>query len=98
MVSALFYPAWTLIMIGAFLTAHSQEPQTEGALGTLAGPLYCGILMAAWATSVMTVGHLLLAVAVTAYLVFDILWALRKSGAATAPRRAFSFQRQRVAR
>ena len=51
--SALFYLAWTLIMIGAFL-----------------------------ATPVMNVGHLLLASAVTAYLLFDGLWAARMSAVA----------------
>jgi methanethiol S-methyltransferase len=96
-VSALFYPAWTLIMIGAFLNTHLEEFQSDGALGMLGKPLYCGILMAVWATSVMTVGHLLLAVAVTAYLLLGTVWALRKSGA-RSPRGAFSFQRERVAR
>jgi protein-S-isoprenylcysteine O-methyltransferase Ste14 len=43
-------------------------------------PLYSGILMAVWATSVMTVGHMLLAAAVTAYLLFDALWVRRPGG------------------
>ena len=119
--SALFYIAWTLILIGAFLASHLDLYQITGAMGaersaaaddgghaqvagkahftdTLLHPLYCGILIAMWATSVMTVGHLLLAAAVTAYLLFDALWAAHKSGAARESRGAFSLQGQRVAR
>jgi methanethiol S-methyltransferase len=119
--SALFYLAWTLILIGAFLASHLDLYQITGAMGaersaaaddgghaqvagkahftdTLLHPLYCGILIAMWATSVMTVGHLLLAAAVTAYLLFDALWAAHKSGAARESRGAFSLQGQRVAR
>jgi hypothetical protein len=43
-------------------------------------PLYWGILVAVWATSVMTLGHLLLAAVVTVYLLLDGLWAARKIG------------------
>ena len=49
---------------------------------TLRQPLYIGTLIAVWITPVMTVGHLVLAASVTGYLVFDGLWAARKSGAA----------------
>jgi hypothetical protein len=119
--SALFYLAWTLILIGAFLASHldlytitgatEAEPtaaaddggHAQGAgkvrfTDTLLQPLYCGILIAMWVTSVMTVGHLLLATAVTAYLLFDALWAARKTGAARESRGAFSLQGERVAR
>jgi hypothetical protein len=117
--SALFYIAWTLILIGAFLASHLdlfeiteatdvgpsvapndpehaqpawQDPFTH----MVRQPLYWGILMAVWATSVMTAGHMLLAAAVTAYLLFDTLWAARKTGAAPESRRAPSLQGQRV--
>ncbi|HEY3849876.1 MAG TPA: hypothetical protein VGL87_02815 [Steroidobacteraceae bacterium] len=65
---------------------------------TLLQPLHCGILIAMWVTSAMTVGHLLLATAVTAYLLFDALWAVRKTGAARESHGAFSLQGERVAR
>ncbi len=116
---ALFYIAWTLILIGAFLASHLDLfdiAQSNGGVGTAAGepgyapaawpapvtgtirqPLYCGILMAVWAKPVMTVGHLLLAAAVTAYLLFDALWAVRKTAAARETRRALSLEGQRVA-
>jgi hypothetical protein len=101
--SALFYLAWTLLLIGAFLASHLDMFEvTEAARGAPAAndqahaqaaakapltptsfqPLYWGILAAVWATSVMTFGHLLLAAAVTAYLLLDGLWAARKTGSA----------------
>ena len=46
----------------------------------------------------MTVGHLLLAAAVTGYLLFDGLRAARKSGAARASRGTLSLQGERLAR
>ena len=118
--SALFYIAWTLILIGAFLASHldlfeitaatdvapsavpndAEHAQTiwkASFTDMLRQPLYWGILMAVWATSVMTAGHMLLAAAVTAYLLFDALWAARKIGAARESRRALSLQGQRVA-
>lgn len=67
-------------------------------IGTLRDPLYGGILIAMWATSVMTVGHLLLASAVTAYLLLDAMLAARKAGGAREPGRTASFQGQRVPR
>ncbi len=70
--SALFYLAWTLIMIGAFLACHLDvfeltlaRDVVRPATDTLRQPLYCGVLVAVWATRVMTVGHLLLAGTVT---------------------------------
>lgn len=118
--SVLFYTAWTLILIGAFLASHLDlfeiTAATDVALSVasndaehaqptwkapftdmLRQPLYWGILMAVWATTVMTAGHLLLAAAVTAYLLFDALWAARKTEAAQESRRALSLQGQRVA-
>jgi protein-S-isoprenylcysteine O-methyltransferase Ste14 len=121
--SALFYIAWTLILIGAFLASHLELFEITQAIGatdvapsaaadgdaqaqaaekvpfthTLRQPLYWGILVAVWATPVMTAGHLLLAAAVTAYLLLDGLWAARKTGAAPASRRALSVQGQRLA-
>jgi methanethiol S-methyltransferase len=118
--SALFYLAWTLILIGAFLASHldmfdiarptgtapsarvgdDAHAAASGKLPfmeTLRQPLYGGILIAVWATSVMTVGHLLLAAAVTAYLLVDGLWAARKSGAPRQARRAVSLEGQGVA-
>jgi hypothetical protein len=117
--SALFYLAWTLILIGAFLASHLDLFEITGAaapsattddaghaqtaekgplMETLGQPLYGGILMAVWATTVMTVGHLLLAAAVTGYLLFDGLRAARKSGAARASRGTLSLQGERLAR
>lgn len=60
-------------------------------------PLYGGILLAVWANSVLTVGHLLLAAAVTAYVLCDALWAVRKTNAAREFRRALSLQSPRAA-
>jgi methanethiol S-methyltransferase len=118
--SALFYVAWTLILIGAFLASHLDLFEIAEAAdvarsvavndaehahaawkapfaGMLRQPLYWGILMAVWATTVMTAGHMLLAAAVTAYLLFDALWAARKTEAAQESRRALSLQGQRLA-
>ena len=96
----LFYIAWTLIVMGAFLACHldlfdiceaagvapaaaadeaaharsAAQPESKAPPpDTLRQPLYCGILIAVWATSVMTVGHLLLAAAVTGYLLLDAM-------------------------
>jgi hypothetical protein len=121
--SALFYIAWTLILIGAFLAshldifeitaptgaapsaeadadahAHAQAAEKVPFTDTLRQPLNCGILMAVWATPVMTAGHLLLAAAVTGYLLFDGLWTARKSGDARQSRSAFLLQGERIAR
>ena len=118
--STLFYIAWTLILIGAFLASHldlfeiaaatdlappvaaNEAEHAQAAwkapfTGMLRQPLYWGILMAVWATTVMTAGHLLLAAAVTAYMLFDALWAARKTEAAQESRRALSLQGQRLA-
>jgi methanethiol S-methyltransferase len=65
---------------------------------TLRQPLYIGILIAVWVTPVMTVGHLVLAGTVTGYLVFDGLWAARKSDAARESRGTFLLQGERIAR
>jgi hypothetical protein len=94
----LFYLAWTLILIGAFLpsqTAGSTAPP-ENLFASLYQPLYAGILLAMWTTSSMSAGHLLLAVTVTAYLLFDSAWEARGADGARAPHRTFSFQRTRV--
>jgi hypothetical protein len=119
--SALFYLAWTLILIGAFLAshldlfevtgaadeaptaaaddaAHAQAAEKRPLTETQRQPLYGGILIAVWATTVMTVGHLLLAAAVTGYLLYDGLWAARRSGGPQAARGNFSLQGERLAR
>jgi hypothetical protein len=119
--SALFYVAWTLILIGAFLASHLDSFESAGATDaapsaaaddggpahgigkalfedTLRQPLYIGILIAVWVTPVMTVGHLVLAGTVTGYLVFDGLWAARKSDAARESRGTFLLQGERIAR
>ena len=110
--SALFYLAWTLILIGAFLSEHLSDrapaaeaegsPYVQALVGKLKGmlgePLSVGILMAMWATSTMTAGRLLLASAVTAYLVFDCAWSARTTRGAIEPRRIMSLQGQGVAR
>jgi methanethiol S-methyltransferase len=109
--SAFFYIAWTLILIGAFLATHRdlfeivERPEAASAASArmapltdmVREPLYWGILMAAWATSVMTVGHMLLAATVTLCLLFDALAVARRSGAARESRRAVSLPGERVA-
>ena len=99
-ISALFYLAWTLVLMGAFLPG----PTTGDAGGTappgtlrvpLCQPLYGGILLAMWATSTMTVGHLLLAATVSAYLLFDSVWEVRDTRARDT-QRAYSFEGKRV--
>jgi methanethiol S-methyltransferase len=118
-ISGLFYLAWTLILIGAFLASHLDLFEITGATAgaspaaaddggraqagkvrfteTLRQPLYGGILIAMWATPVMTVGHLLLAASVTAYLLFDSLWAAHKTAGARQPH-AVLFEGKRLAR
>jgi hypothetical protein len=96
-ISALFYLAWTLVLIGAFLpeeaaggTAPPDRPRVP-----IWQPLYGGILLAMWATSTMTVGHLLLATTVTGYLSFDSVWEASMTRA-RRPHGAYSFQGKRV--
>jgi hypothetical protein len=84
-ISGLFFLGWTLILIGAFLTGR-----LEGALDALRG----GLFIAAWATSSMSAGHLVLAAALTIHLVFDSL----REGRAHTTRTAYSLQRHRLAR
>jgi len=94
---ALFYLAWTLVLIGAFLpgqTAGGTAPPDTLRV-SLRQPLYGGILLAMWATSTMTVGHLVLATTVTGYLLFDSVWEARNMRAREA-HRAYSFQGKRV--
>ena len=67
-------------------SGHAQAPWTVPYTHTLTQPLYGGVLIAMWAASVMTVGRLLLATAVTAYLLLDGLWAARSIRAARQPR------------
>jgi hypothetical protein len=57
----------------------------------LSHPCYAGILIGLWSTSVMTVGHLLLAAAATGYLLFDALWAAHKSEEFSGSRRTRQF-------
>jgi protein-S-isoprenylcysteine O-methyltransferase Ste14 len=78
---ALFYLAWALVLIGALLpgqTAGGTAPPDTLRV-PLCQPLYVGILLAMWATSTMTDGHLLLATTVTGYLLFDSIWEARKT-------------------
>ena len=119
--SGLFYLAWTLILIGAFLASHldlfevvestgaapsvaaDDRGQAQGASGVpfrdmLRQPLYIGILIAVWATPVMTIGHLLLAAGVTGYLLFDGLWAVHKTSSCRDSSGAFSLQGKRLTR
>jgi methanethiol S-methyltransferase len=84
----------------ASLAVDGGRPQTESKVplsDTVHQPLCCAILVVLWATSQMTVGHLLLATAVIAYLLFGAVSAVLKTSA-TLPRPAFSFHRKRVAR
>jgi hypothetical protein len=94
---ALFYLAWTLVLIGAFLpgqiTRSTSSPTTFRV--PLCQPLYGGILLAMCATSAMSVGHLLLATTVTGYLLFDSVWEARNT-LARETHRAYSFQGKRV--
>lgn len=74
--SSLFYVGWTLVLIGTFLAQHldlSGLPQSSIVEGTriFRQPIYLGILAGVWSTSVMSVGHLLLAGAITGYLLLD---------------------------
>ena len=92
-ICGLFYLAWTLVLIGAFLpsrTAGAAAPP-EKLRAPLCQPLYGGILLAMWTTSAMTVGHLLLATTVSAYLLFDGIWEARRAHArATRSERSHS--------
>jgi methanethiol S-methyltransferase len=104
--SSLFYVGWTLVLIGTFLAEHldlSGLPQSsiEGTR-ILRQPIYLGILAGIWSTSVMSVGHLLLAGAITGYLLLDGLADMRR---VRAPLRARdrgegppSLQGQRITR
>jgi methanethiol S-methyltransferase len=105
--SSLFYVAWTLVLIGAFLAEHlalSGLPQSGiiDGVGLLRQPIYAGALVGIWSTSIMSVGHLLLAVAITGYLLLD---GLADRYQVRAPLRARdrdvgspSLQGQRIAR
>ena len=95
-------PAGAVVRTGAPSVApndaeHAQPTWKAPFTDMLRQPLYWGILMAVWATTVMTAGHMLLAAAVPAYMLFDALWAARKTEAAQESRRALSLQRERVA-
>jgi hypothetical protein len=95
---ALFYFAWTLVLIGAFLpgqTAGGTAPPDTLRV-PLCKPLYGGILLAMWATSTVTVGHLLLATTVTGYLLFDSVLEARKTRGTRETHGAYSFQGKRV--
>jgi protein-S-isoprenylcysteine O-methyltransferase Ste14 len=85
-ISGLFYLAWTLVLIGAFLPGDATGKATFP--GTLRQPLYGGIILAMWTTSVMTVGHLLLATMVTVYLLFDGVWEARSTAGARGQHRS----------
>jgi methanethiol S-methyltransferase len=88
--SSLFYVAWTLVLIGTYLAEHldlSEIPHSSIVDGgrTLRQPIYVGILVGVWSTSVMSVGHLLLAGAITGCLLLNGLADMQK---ARAPLRA----------
>jgi methanethiol S-methyltransferase len=99
--TAIFFVAWTLIFIGAFLASHLDlfeigHRLTPSALpDLLRQPMYAGVLLAVWAAPVMTAGRLLLAGSISAYLVFDGLLYARH---VRAPRGELLLQGQRVAR
>jgi hypothetical protein len=84
-----------LILIGAFLPRHASGKTTL--MDAFNQPLYGGILLAMWTTSVMSVGHLLLAATVTVYLLFDGISAVRAARAGRQPTHATSLQGKRVA-
>jgi hypothetical protein len=92
--SASFYIAWTLILIGTFLASHltlfeiaeAARPASpraadaaQAASPAAVHPLYWGVLIAAWAMPVMTAGRLLFAGAVTVYLLWVGLGTARKA-------------------
>jgi methanethiol S-methyltransferase len=99
--TAIFFVAWTLILIGVFLTSHLDlfeigHRLTPSALpDLLRQPMYAGVLLAVWAVPVMTAGRLLLAGSISAYLVFDGLLHARQ---VRAPRGGLLLQGHRVAR
>lgn len=70
--SALFYLGGTLIFMGILAKHWDMFPTSR------VQPLQGGILMAVWGTSIMSLGHLLLACTVSAYLLLDAVWSLYK--------------------
>ena len=103
--SGLFYLGWSLILIGAFVATHLDFFGVTGAArggvsvaDGLRQPLFVGILIAVWATRTMTVGHLLLAAAITMYLMLDGIWVLLRRIATRESDRVVSLQGQRLAR
>jgi len=78
---ALFYVGWTLVLISV-LFIHGEllgeSPRAHGSPRPLE-PLYPGLALALWATPSMTVGHLLLALLASVYLLLSAVLEARRS-------------------
>lgn len=59
---------------------NTAEDANKSLAELLGEPIHGGVLVAVWASSSMTEGHLLLACAFTLYSVLDAFWSVWKSG------------------
>lgn len=89
LIATLSFVAWVVVVMSAFLIDQSEPVGRYRAANGRAGrqrravapfhhrllrrPIYPGIVIALWAAPTMSVGHLLLAVAATAYIVLAII-------------------------
>jgi protein-S-isoprenylcysteine O-methyltransferase Ste14 len=89
LIATLSFVAWVVVVISAFLIAQSEpvgryrvaNGRADLQMPTIAPfhhrllrrPIYPAIIVAFWAAPTMSVGHLLLAAAATAYILFAIM-------------------------